>query len=861
MAYTEDQVAAWQASNPTAGIDELTTALANGLQPLAQASPPPPQYESAPQRDIVETNRETSTGTAPIYRTAAEVYQNVLGRAPENKEVEKAWDDYFGGNVDVSKLQGFLRAATPELQSTGYKPATEGFNASAYMAGNKDVADAYAVDNYGLTPEQFAAEHYNIFGKKEGRVADPSSQYDKLVQDAYSTIQGRTGIGTDKSNIDQGGLDYWKNQLVSGAVTKDKFNDVFGNATSAYIKANPNDAYTQYVQNYQLKQQTDTIKKQLGDVLADSNISLDEAKGIKAYQDKYNFTPEQIASATGLNVASIKTILGSQDAILKNTVSANLNNPYALATFAKNNGFTAQQLADASGGAFTQAQAQSAIDKSGTFQGQIELISPTAYNQIANMAQYTANENFGGKIQDYQVQLFTPIDIKKSGIPTQLEFTPSAPITSYDENGNPYTYTPRPQIKNANVTQDEDGNYVSNTPTYVNGIPITVSYDQNGKATNFQGDPRVVTWLDGGHYVYGNWDAQGNAKPAQVATRGGGFFKNLAQDVAGALKDLGPLWTVAKIIEPQLSLVDVATDVGQGKFDIGTVMSGLSGYTGMQGADIAGMQSVNGLNSVSGLDLASDIATKGFNPAVQAASNISTAKLAASAISAVQAADKGNFTPLIAMGANVANTENMPTVSLAMSTLSAANAIAKNDLSGLLQVSGNLVNSPDLKVAGAATKLIQAYNSGNQSAVTSAGMELATAIDTNVPSATATLKSIVNNAVSSISPTTKTASISGEDIQTEDTTKPTGGLNQFADVKNFVTDNKSILNAVNSARQNTATQISDSQVGNPLAQVNTDKLIPITQTKNPSLNLVKTASFYPPTSKLTTAVGTPKRLV
>ena len=857
MAVTEDQVAEWQAANPNASMDQLIAATQNGLQPLAQPSPPPPQYESAPQKDIVETNRETSTGTAPIFKTAAEVYQSVLGRAPENKEVEKAWDDYFGGNVDVSKLQGFLRAATPELQSTGYKPVSEGFNANAYMAANKDVADAYAVDNYGLTPEQFAAEHYQIFGSKEGRAADPSAQYDKLVKDAYTTKLGLDPTTIDATNE---GLKYWKGQLTSGAVNPKDFNSVFENAARDYVKVHPEDAYSQYFQNYQLKQQTDTIKKQLGDVLADSNISLDEAKGIKAYQDKYNFTPEQIASATGLNVASIKTILGSQDAILKNTVSANLNNPYAIATFAKNNGFTAQQIADASGGAFTPEQAQSAIDKAGTFQGQIELISPTAYNQIKNIAQYTANENFGGKVQDYQVQLFTPLDTTKTGIPTQLEFTKPSPITAIDpDTGNPYTYTPPPQVKTPGVTQDEDGNLSSDKPTYINGVPVFASYDSTGKITGYHGDPRVVTWLDGGHYAYGNWDAEGKAKPAQVATSGGGFFKNLASDIAGGLKDLGPLWTVAKIIEPELSLVDVATDLGQGKFNLGTVMSGISGYTGLQGADIAGMQSVNGLNSVNGMDLASDIATKGFNPAVQAASNISTAKLAASAISAVQAADKGNFTPLIAMGANVATTENLPTVSLAMSTLSAANAIAKNDLSGLLQVSGNLVNSPDLKVAGAATKLIQAYNSGNQSAVTSAGMELATAIDTNVPSATATLKSIVNNAVSSISPTTKTASLSGEDIQTEDTTKPTGGLNQFADVKNFVTDNKSILNAVNSARQNTATQISDSKVGNPPAQVNVSKLTPITKT--PSLNLVKTPITNPLTAKMTTTLGNQTRLV
>jgi hypothetical protein len=35
MAYTEDQVAAWQASNPTATNDQLLAALSNNLAPLA----------------------------------------------------------------------------------------------------------------------------------------------------------------------------------------------------------------------------------------------------------------------------------------------------------------------------------------------------------------------------------------------------------------------------------------------------------------------------------------------------------------------------------------------------------------------------------------------------------------------------------------------------------------------------------------------------------------------------------------------------------------------------------------------------------------------------------------------------------
>jgi hypothetical protein len=110
---------------------------------------------------------------APIYRTADEVYRNVLGRAPESAEAAAAWDNYFGGNVDIPKMQTFLHAATPELQATGYKPAIEGFNPTAYLAANKDVADAYGVETYGLTPEQFAAQHYNMFGKNEGRQGVP----------------------------------------------------------------------------------------------------------------------------------------------------------------------------------------------------------------------------------------------------------------------------------------------------------------------------------------------------------------------------------------------------------------------------------------------------------------------------------------------------------------------------------------------------------------------------------------------------------------------------------------------------------------------------------------------------------------
>jgi len=757
MAYTEDQVSQWLASNPTAGIDELTTALANGLPPLAQPSPPPPQYESAPQRDIVETNRETSNGTAPIFKTAAEVYQSVLGRAPENKEVEKAWDDYFGGNVDVSKLQGFLRAATPELQSTGYKPATEGFNASAYMAANKDVADAYAVDNYGLTPEQFAAEHYQIFGAKEGRQADPSAQYDKIVKDTYATEMGLDPNTIDANNE---GLKYWKNQLVTGAVNPKDFNSVFENAARDYVKSHPSDVASTYFQNYQLGQQKDTIKSTFSDILKDKSVSLDEANTIQAYEDKYNFTPEQIASVTGYSVDAIKEILNSKQSIIKNVVKSNVSNPLGLSDFATQNGLTAKQLADASGGAYTEAQVQANLDLAKTFQGRLQLASPDAYNQIKGLTQYTANENFGGKTQDYQVQLFTPLDITKTGIPTQLEFTPVVTKTAYNEDGNPYTYQSGGAPKTSGVEMNEDGTFSSNKPTYVNGVPVFAQYDTNGKVVSYSGDPRVVTWLDGGHYVYGSWDAQGNAKPKQVATSGGGFIKNMASDIASSLKDLGPAWTVAKLFNPELALVDVATDIGQGKFNLGTAVNAVSGYGGLQTASATDMLNPSSANYVNTIDQGYNVAQvpniNVSNPVTGALANASTAKLVASSLVAIDAADKGNYAPILNVVANVSGANKMPEVAIAANTLAAVDAINKNSPGALMTAAGNLVNSPDLKVAGAATKFIQAYNSGNQAAITTSGAELFSSINANVPGASTTLKNLVSDATSAINPTTTT---------------------------------------------------------------------------------------------------------
>jgi hypothetical protein len=179
----------------------------------------------------------------------------------------------------------------------------------AYFQANPDVAAAYAnrltdpnlASTANWTPEQFAATHYREFGSGEQRAAPTYTQaqvdqlardaaaqaggtisyadaitaargygipeemvnkamstgvitgsapnYEQMVRDAYAGI-GRTGIGTETSNIDQAGLDYWVDTLKSGASTPEAFNRNFRTAVTEYLAQKPEDQYSTYVADY-----------------------------------------------------------------------------------------------------------------------------------------------------------------------------------------------------------------------------------------------------------------------------------------------------------------------------------------------------------------------------------------------------------------------------------------------------------------------------------------------------------------------------------------------------------------------------------------------------------------------------------
>lgn len=69
-----------------------------------------------------------------------------------------------------------------------------------YFAQNPDVAEAYAQDPNGMTPQQFAQTHYERYGANEGRAADP-------IEQMYQQYAGR---GSDPE-----GYAYWSKQFGS----------------------------------------------------------------------------------------------------------------------------------------------------------------------------------------------------------------------------------------------------------------------------------------------------------------------------------------------------------------------------------------------------------------------------------------------------------------------------------------------------------------------------------------------------------------------------------------------------------------------------------------------------------------------
>jgi hypothetical protein len=253
--------------------------------------------------------------------------------------------------------------------------------------------------------------------------------------------------------------------------------------------------------------------------------------------------------------------------------------------------------------------------KLGPYLSQLKsVLSPEQYNSLIAPLMYTANEAYGGKVQDYQAQLLMPIDTAKAGIPKQIDVT--KPDTSdkldvfYGASEDSPSYVDR---------------YRSKEPVSINGVPVYANYDASGKLTGYEGDNRTTSWINGKQRIIGSWDANGRPNPQTSTSSGGGFFKGVLNDVMsdpvlGTAANIaasyfgGPLGTAALGAAQGKSIEDIAKNAAI-SYAGGQVASGVGGATGSTAAgQIAG-------GTASGLLSGQDLGTALTNSAINTGAN------------------------------------------------------------------------------------------------------------------------------------------------------------------------------------------------------------------------------------------------
>jgi len=238
-----------------------------------------------------------------------------------------------------------------------------------------------------------------------------------------------------------------------------------------------------------------------------------------------------------------------------------------------------------------------------------------------------------------------------------------------------------------------------------------------------------------------------NTDEGRSGILGTGIGPNISSSTALKIASIIP-----SPIQPYAAAAVAAQSAGKGDY-VGAVLSGLNAYGGYQGNLSADMTTPGNVNQVTGIDLGT-----GANASAEAAQNAANARLASSAISAGLAAEKGNYTPLLSVAANISGITQNPTAATALNTLGAVNAAANNDMSGLFNAAGNLTGNKDLNLAAAANNFRRAYESGNQTAIVAAGVALNTAAENSARTSGAV--DSLKNFISSSIPAVKGESIS-----------------------------------------------------------------------------------------------------
>ena len=162
------------------------------------------QQEQRAAPAVVEQITSGSLSGLPTYfqqnpDVAAEYAENTYGLTPQQFAAEHY--ARYGQTEQRVSPTGAPAVIQPRTTTTTTTPTTTtGSTTTArttlipYFQQNPDVAASYAANNYGMTPEQFAAYHFANYGVGEQRVAPTTSPFANATQGFANNFNTYTSI-------------------------------------------------------------------------------------------------------------------------------------------------------------------------------------------------------------------------------------------------------------------------------------------------------------------------------------------------------------------------------------------------------------------------------------------------------------------------------------------------------------------------------------------------------------------------------------------------------------------------------------------------------------------------------------------
>lgn len=251
----------------------------------------------------------------------------------------------------------------------------------------------------------------------------------------------------------------------------------------------------------------------------------------------------------------------------------------------------------------TMAAQPSYIDK-------LKAANPESYKQLEGLMAYTANEGNAGIPQDWQAQIFTPLQVSA---PKKIETGKYVDVPEYttDAENSPYQtgrtvkqwvqsapegYTPTVVDVGGDTPQYAITGYTKDLGK-VNGLPVTANYDLEGNLTGYSADPAYRNWLSGSTGVSGGWDASGAPTPVQHVSSSGGFFSGFTDSALDLLtSDAGKMLMLAAGagVLPGVSPIVAGSEAAAGLTGVDAALADLAASTpAFTGAEVAGLTGVD----------------------------------------------------------------------------------------------------------------------------------------------------------------------------------------------------------------------------------------------------------------------------